>query len=450
VFVVLLSGRVLKVLRSVAIGADVDFDTWIGNADEALNSGDVGKAVSALRWASRGQGMHERPGELVVLARRLLRAARLADMDQLVRFCSAVILDPDDGQGLYDLGWQLNEVGLTAIAVPMLRRLQGIAPNQGPLVAELITALEGDGQHDGAVQVLLAEAELLSDFRLRYLLVFNAFMSANVDVALEHLEALEAIDDGQRFMLLTVRSMAERYGRTKGVFTLSNVDVRGWHFVLNGGLLLHLSSAGFAEGMHGRYAFVQGSLHAMRAGLERCTAVFERWGYSPEIVLYLPDLGSRALAQAAASLWGVGCEAYSAGAVGCVVANDLDALDREGQASLRARPAGQVLYVHNAKWTSPPAFTPDVLYMLSQHLVALWEPQMRLGDDGQMAGSEPSDEPASYWAEQILGADVEVDQVASGDSVAELLALAGSVGAPSGLERSRFWEGGPVSSNRFA
>lgn len=56
--------------------------------------------------------------------------------------------------------------------------------------------------------------------------------------------------------------MLERAATVPG--SLDQQALRPWHYVLNGGVLLHLSPYGFDEPMRGRYAYLHDSLAAVR------------------------------------------------------------------------------------------------------------------------------------------------------------------------------------------
>ena len=71
----------------------------------------------------------------------------------------------------------------------------------------------------------------------------------------------------------TIRGICERADRVAGACALDGRDLRGWHYVLTGGLVLHQSPYGFDEPMHGRYAWLADSLPRVATGLDRLAAL---------------------------------------------------------------------------------------------------------------------------------------------------------------------------------
>src|SRR5258708_13714115 len=96
--------------------------------------------------------------------------------------------------------------------------------------------------------------------------------------------------------------MLKRAGCLFGIKLTDRRDLRGWHFVLTGGLLLHLSPHGFDEGMNGRYAFVQDSGALCLEGIQRLRAVLDTLKCTVPRVFELPERSSAILAHAVAQL----------------------------------------------------------------------------------------------------------------------------------------------------
>ncbi len=251
-------------------------------------------------------------------------------------------------------------------------------------------------------------------------------------------------------------AMLERGEVAARVCPLDATDLRGWHFVTSGGLLLHLSPFGFSEGMHGRYAMTQDSAVRCRQGLLRLHAVLDEWDQAPSRVLLLPDRSSHVLGLAAAAMYGVPAEPFDAETPGLVVAYDLNRLDQSTPAAVAHHHPEQVLFAHATCWTEPPPCVPDLTTYLYQVNV---EPGRELADED---ASEPSDAPldpddptVQVAVQAILDAivDDDPDELPS-DKLTNLVTFTEAVRPltaavkAEGL-RGPMWEGGPVSSNRF-
>ena len=65
--------------------------------------------------------------------------------------------------------------------------------------------------------------------------------------------------------------MLARADIARAVTPLDHQDLRGWHYVLTGGILAGLSPYGFDAGMTGRWAYVNDSMDAARPRCSGCS-----------------------------------------------------------------------------------------------------------------------------------------------------------------------------------
>jgi len=65
-----------------------------------------------------------------------------------------------------------------------------------------------------------------------------------------------------------VRRILARAGTARAVTSLDRQDLRGWHYVLTGGVLATLSPYGFGAGMTGRWAYLSDSADGCAAVLD--------------------------------------------------------------------------------------------------------------------------------------------------------------------------------------
>ena len=202
---------------------------------------------------------------------------------------------PDDVRALYDLGYGLIEQDLNGIAATVLARANVLLPNQERLVTELACALERDLRFHEVCRFLRAAPELVEQsFLCRYLLAYNALMTGDLIAPRQMLGGLDPGSDPDRiFMADRIAGMLSRADAVRGVTPLNDKDLRGWHFVLTGGLLLHLSPFGFEDAMRGRYAVIQDDAGRCLEGIRRLASVFEAWSVRPARVWLLPGSGQR-------------------------------------------------------------------------------------------------------------------------------------------------------------
>ena len=126
-------------------------------------------------------------------------AARLAGFDDLAR-AAAAVADGGDGSAaedalaLYNFGYACIEHGAGYLAVRPLARALELAPDAAPVLSELVTALEQDGQHARAVAVL-EEHEPVMGWLYRFQYVYNAVMAGDLDKAADGFGRLPEPED---------------------------------------------------------------------------------------------------------------------------------------------------------------------------------------------------------------------------------------------------------------
>jgi hypothetical protein len=219
-------------------------------AQGLLASGDIQGLLRYLRADGEALPLGE-------VARLVVGAARLAGFDDLAQAAAAVAEGGDssgtqDARALYDFGYACLDRGAADLAVRPLARALDLAPDAGPVLSELVAALEADGQHARAVAVL-EEHEAVMGWLHRFQYVYNALMAGSLDKASEGFGRLpEPADAAWIPAREKVRRMLARASTARAVTPLDRRDLRGWHYVLTGGILATLSPYGFDAGMTGR------------------------------------------------------------------------------------------------------------------------------------------------------------------------------------------------------
>jgi hypothetical protein len=261
-------------------------------------------------------------------------------------------------------------------------------------------------------------------------------------------------------MARRIAGMLARADAIRGVTALDLEDLRGWHIVIAGAVLLHLSPYGFDEGMRGRYAYTQDSATRCLVGLRRFAAVLDAWQATPERVWRLGDPDSAALALAAGELLGRPVEPWPADgspAPGLIPCYDVAALSEETAASLGDHRPGQIVWSQASCWTTEPHFAADLTTYLYQHNVSPWGEGMRVNWETGKAGDAPaSTAPPEERARAILDATVGPDDLTDLPQLVALARVAGGFKgehAPGALltegRRRRQGANSPVLSSRF-
>jgi hypothetical protein len=368
--------------------------------------------------------------------------------------------DVHDPDALYDLGYALVEAGLPAIAAVVLARCLEVVPGSEQVLTELVSALERNLAYRDAQRLLEAHPQLVeTSFLCRYLLAYNAAMAGDLGTTRAHAPRLEPDDEGQRFMAGRIESILGRADQVVGLARLDGNDLRGWHYVLTGGVLTHLSPYGFEDAMRGRYAWLQDSMARVRTGLDRLLAILRAWDIAPPCVYAPPGRDHEIVAHAAAMLLDVPVAPWPAIGVpapGLVAMYDLTALEwRDVEKVLERRP-GQILYAHASPWTEDGPVAADVTTLLQQSVTAPWGDRLVIDAEHGSAGRAGPDERSvrDIAADVIAAAPLEpseivVDDVDGAEDAYSLMALVRRMGPPPHVRRERLWAGSPVPSNRF-
>lgn len=359
-----------------------DYKTVRREAIQALNNSDPRAAFQALR------GVLEYPGHKSLQRRWsdafdvFAKIGATALGEEFAVTVRNVALYPNDVSVLYTLGYELIERSLPAIAATVLARANALAPGEEAILTELVCALEHAGYNSEACRFLREVPELLEkSFLCNYLLAFNALMTGDLREPRLLLPRLQQSHEPDYvYMTGQIAGMLQRADALTGVLPLDSQDLRGWHFVVNGAILLHLSPYGFNEGMNGRYAYIHDSKELIIEGIQRLVTVLDTWKLPISRVFVLPDRNSAILAFAVAQILQCPLEQWSKGSQspGLIVAYDLAQLESELLLQLAEHRCGQLLWSHANCWTEPPPFSADFQTYLYQTNVSPWSQGMSI------------------------------------------------------------------------
>lgn len=427
-----------------------------------LASGDVAGLLRYLRADGDALPLGEMAGLVA-------EVARLAEFDDLAHAAAAVAgggdgSGTDDALALYNFGYACLDRRAGYLAIRPLARALELVPDAPPVLSELVTALEQEGQHARAVTVL-EQHEPVMRWANRFQYVYNALMAGRLDKAADGFGRLPVPED-ERWAPARekVRRMLARADVARAVTPLGRRDLRGWHYVLTGGVLGSLSPYGFDAGMTGRWAYLADSSAGCAAALQRLRLVLEASSAFPQSVALLPDRSSRILGTAAAALLGLSAADFDPGnppADSLVVAYDLTQTDPAVVAALRERAPGQVLFERAMCWTDPPRVTADVTGLLGQMTVPPWAPHIGRLEDDTIGEGPADDRPIAAIADEVASTAPDLDE---GDSSAPpdpdegLRGFVEAVTTAGARERDGGWldgpreyipDAGPVPSSRF-
>jgi hypothetical protein len=440
-----------------------DLQSSRAEAERLLASGDAQGAYQAFRavlaYPCRLDSSIAWGSALATFAQisKGVGAEKLADL------CAAAAKAPESVDALWDAAFELYEETQYAIAASLLARANELAPGRPKLLNELVCNLEAIMLNHEAVRVLRAAPEVVESDRLaRYLLGYNALMSGDLETPRPIVPTLEGTGDRNfDFMASALEGMLARADALLASRKLDSEDLRGWHLVLNGSVLLHRSPFGLDQPMRGRYAYVSDSYSLIRQGIERVGAVLSAVARAPASVAAAPGRSHEATATAAARILEVPLLSWnerSSKPPCLLVAYDLDALDAEAMKSLKVHQPGQVLWAHASCWTNPFPFAPDLTTLLYQTNVAPWGAGRMRVDPQTRATSRTEEDTASVeeLAQRVVDAGPVQDALDDVDDLLALVRASAAVAAPHRLgilcdegQRLRQRVGSPVPSARF-
>jgi len=389
------------------------------------------------------------------LPRWLALVAELASQrgsEPLAELAAAAVRDPDSPDRLYDLGYALIDAGAPAIAAAVLWRCLALVGDSEEVVCELISALESALAYGDALAVLEDHAALRSrSFLCRYLYAFNAAMSGRLELTRAALPELEPESAETAALRDTIRAICERADRVTGAAPLDARDLRGWHYVLTGGLVLHQSPYGFDEPMHGRYAWLADSLDRIAGGLDRLATLIAPLAlpciYAP------PGRDHEIVAAAASQRLGLPLAPWPAVGVpapGLIVLYDLAGLPSTEVPRLVQRRPDQIVFAHASPWTADSPLAPDVTTLLYQTIVPPWGAHAIVDPDTRVVSeSAVDDRPVDAIAAELAASKgLDATELVT-DEPARWAALCERTWPPAPGPRTRLWAGGPVPSSRF-
>jgi hypothetical protein len=422
-------------------------------ARAALAGGEPVQAVRQIRLLLGYPAGIAVPAERAAEALAVLAdAAAASDHGALAEASRRLAADIDDPDRMYDLGYQLIEDGLPAIAATVLRRCYDAVGDSEQVITELVAALEGMMAYRDAAG-FLRDLPLLGDsFLCRYLYAFNATLAGDLAVARMMHPKLVPEDRDQEVMAARIAGFIARADLLAGVTPLDERDLRGWHHVVTGGVLTHLSPFGYDEPMRGRYAWLQDSAQRIVTGVTRLARVLAAWGIAPPCVYAPPGPGHDIVAALVATRFALPLAPWPAVGVpapGIIVVYDLATIDpREVPRLLDIRP-DQILYAHASPWAVDGPIAADVTTVLCQTLRPPWGPRLTVAGGGEVRTTAPDPRGASEIAAELALAGELGDDDTAVDDLAGLDRLVAAVGPPSGTRRERLWAGSPVASNHF-
>ncbi len=422
-----------------------------------LEAGDTDGALRSFRPALNFPGQLDSDARWKDALEVFEKISTMIVGPDFAKFIRAARQDINNIDNLYDLGYQLIEFGLPEVAATVLHRANRLRPGEEGILCELVTALECSGIHKTACDLIREQPRLLKEsFMVKYLLAYNSLAMGDLEEPRRILPDLQKSDSSQhKYMANAIAGMVSRADTIKSNATLDERDLRGWHYVLNGSILTHISPYGF-ESMNGRYAFVQDNNGLLKEGILRIQSVLKALKFEVPCVYTLPDRPSEILGLACARILGVETKPWGEAGrkPGLVVAYDIGNLEDELLKLLWECLPGQLLWSHAVSWTQPPPYAPEVVTFLHQVNVNPWGGVLRLDDSGKAVKTESDTRDSETLAKEICDAPLEPEALQDLETLSDFVSTVQRSQkehgvAPSSGNRKPLRRESPVTSSRF-
>ncbi len=254
-----------------------------------------------------------------------------------------------------------------------------------------------------------------------------------------------------------IEGMLLRHKVLQPICDLDPKDLRGWHAVLHGGLLLHLSDTEQMPSMNGRYAWLHENFEQCSQRIQSLCNLLSTLSLSPPQILHLEDHSSEILGRVMGALLEIPVHPLctSPQAPGLVVGYCSTQLSLKEQGWLATHTPQQTLWYHNTSSTSPPLYTSEITSYMTQHLRAPWEGALIIEHNtGDIWEHPPTTTSTSAVVEQLLRTSLEINQPVEED-VLPIAYVLDSLGTPHGAgwhrgqqQRRQAWPISPVPTSK--
>lgn len=286
-----------------------------------------------------------------------------------------------------------------------------------------------------------------------YLAAFGAMMAGHVQEAQRAFDGLpEAQSPDEAFMASRIERMLLRHGVAADLCALDGLDVRGWHYVLTGSILLHVAPdepAGHSRSSHGRYSYLEESEALILECLAKLEAVLEALSIPASPMVAFDQHHSRIVGLAAGTqLAAAPTILLETAEPALLVAYDMAALIEPVRKHYVAHRPGQVVYAHSASATTEAKPTPDFLGVLYERRVSPWSRHAITEPNRTDLPAGPPTEDDATLAQRIIERPITAEQLADLGDIISLAVVAQSCDALEATrtdgQREPLWKQGPV------
>jgi len=286
---------------------------------------------------------------------------------------------PNNVALLVGLSSAMNQFGAAGIGAMFLTRALRISPNVAQIRDDLALMLMNMREYATAANILQAAADYLASHPTgRYILVRALLWQGKIDEASAQWQLAVAPQDAyEAHFYEESAGFMQRLDAYRTRCAIDDKDLRGWHFVLTGGILLHLSPAG-REIMNGRYGMLFDNASLQLECIQRAAALLTACNKPVASVFALPDHDSQVFAAAVAGFLSCPVKLWpqdGTDEAGLIIAYSLNQIDPEILATLATHRSGQLFWAHSCSWITSIPVTPDLVSLLAEHNLSPWSEQ---------------------------------------------------------------------------
>lgn len=364
--------------------------------------------------------------------------------------------NPDDAELLVALSSVMIEYEAAGIGAMFLARAARIVPTEYRIRDFLALTLMNQRNHVAAANALRSTPAYLENHPSGQYILARALLwqGDSRGASAQWRLALPPTNTYEQQQYEQVEGFLQRVDAYETLRQLDGRDLRGWHFVLTGGILLHCSPFG-SEVMNGRYGMLFDHAALQLECIQRVAALLKACDKPISTVFALPDQASQILATATARYLGCPVQPWppaGTNEAGLIVAYALADIGSTVGATLAVHQPGQIFWAHICSWQANIPVAPDLVSLLAEHNLSPWSEQ-RANYEGSAPRRTGSIEAL---AEEILAAPLAEDALTDLADLCQWVALlpALAVNHAPGIARDHglrqgFYADSPVPSNSF-
>lgn len=410
------------------------------DVENYLDENAAGYALQDIRESLRYPGQIESADELKTLTLLMSRCFAEFGNENLQQTCETVSQDSANIDALYQLGFELINAQYPDLGSAVLSYALRQSPQDLRILYELTASLEMQGLYEVALKYL--KDSNTDAFLARYLMAFNTLMTGDITESKKITATLRANSESSNQMLKRLHNIFARAEAVDGVTPLDKSDYRGWHFILTGGLLLHLPDP--TENNYGQYEYLEDSESLCKEGIYRLCSIFDVWKMHIPRILSFNNPESQRLGLAFSDTLGIPeKKVVTPKEAGLFVIYDYSNVIPEVIDTISKYKIGQQIYCHASQFTREYKVAPDFTNLMYSSIISPWDRHIIFPRRPELPTSAPT-ESNEQLAKRIVESDIRKSNLNDLQKLLDLAEAGKSFAAGSmkeGATREKQWYG---------